>query len=361
MTVTAGAAAHTLRIRIPSWASDARATLNGKALHDRPKPGSWLTLDRHWRTGDVVEVSLPMRTVIEATPDDPDVQAVLHGPVVLAGTFDDQASAALARLDTTSVRQESQDPLRFTARADGTDVTLLPIARVHHQHYTVYWMTGEPPPPPPEFAAWHPFDETSGSTAADATGNGKTAQLAGGAAWLASGRTDGAVALDGADGHVALAADLLAGAAVYSIATWVRLDGQPDAWTRIFDIGTGTSANMFLTTRSDTGSLRYAITVGGGGEEQRIDADPLPTDRWVHVAVTYGDGSAVLYVDGAEAGRNDEVTAEPAHFGNHIRSAYIGRSQYADPYLKAAVDDFRVYGRTLTATEVAALAAPPAA
>ncbi|MFF4804984.1 LamG-like jellyroll fold domain-containing protein [Streptomyces sp. NPDC001351] len=33
---------------------------------------------------------------------------------------------------------------------------------------------------------------------------------------------------------------------------------------------------------------------------------------------------------------------------------YVGRSQYADPYLKGAVDDFRVYGRTLSATEVAA-------
>ncbi|WP_255951039.1 glycoside hydrolase family 127 protein [Streptomyces odontomachi] len=358
LTVTAGTATHALKVRIPSWASDARATLNGQALPDRPAPGSWLTVQRRWRTGDVVKVSLPMRTVIEATPDDPDVQAVLHGPVVLAGAYGDRAGATMPRLDTASVRQESQDPLRFTARADDEDVTLLPIARVHHQHYTVYWLTGEPPPPPPEFAAWHRFDETSGSTAADATGNGKTAHLVGGAAWLAAGQTGGAVTLDGTDGHVALADDLLAGASAYSLAGWVRLDGQPDAWTRIFDIGSGTTANLFLTPCSDTGTLRYAITVGGGGAEQRIDADPLPTDRWVHVAVTYGAGTAVLYVDGAEAGRNTAVTVEPKHFGNHMRSAYLGRSQYPDPYLKGALDDFRVYGRTLSGTEVAALAAP---
>lgn len=358
LTVTAGAATHALQVRIPSWASGARATLNGRPLPDRPKPGSWLTVRRQWRAGDVVEVSLPMRTVIEATPDDPDVQAVLHGPVVLAGAYGDRAGTTMPRLDTASVRQVSQDPLRFTARADDEDVTLLPIARVHHQHYTVYWLTGEPPPPPPEFAAWHRFDETSGSTASDATGNGRTAQLVGGATWLASGRSGGAVALDGTDGHVALADDLLAGAFAYSLATWVRLDGQPDAWTRIFDLGSGTTANLFLTPRSDTGSLRYAITVGGSGAEQRIDADPLPTDRWVHVAVTYGDGTAVLYVDGTETGRNTAVTVEPRHFGNHLRSAYLGRSQYPDPYLKGALDDFRVYGKTLSSAEVAALAAP---
>ncbi|WP_406130860.1 beta-L-arabinofuranosidase domain-containing protein [Streptomyces sp. NBC_00989] len=359
LRVTAGRVTHRLRVRVPAWAADARATLNGRTLPDRPKPGSWLTLERAWRTGDRVEVSLPMRTVVEPTPDDPDVQAVLHGPVVLAGAFGDQADPWLSRLDVDSVRQESSDPLRFTARADDADVTLLPIARVHHQHYSVYWLTGEPPPPPPEFAAWHRFDETSGTAASDATGNGRTAQLVGGASWLTVGRLGGAVALDGVDGHVALAEDLLAGASAYSLAAWVRLDGRPGTWSRIFDLGTGVTANMFLTPLSGDGTLRYAITAGGAGAEQRIDADPLPTDRWVHVAVTYGAGTAVLYVDGAEAGRNAAVTVEPRRFGNHIRAGYIGRSQYADPYLKGTVDDFRVHGRALSVTEVATLAQAP--
>ncbi len=355
LTVTAGRARHQLLVRIPAWASGARVRLNGRTLPDRPKAGGRLVLDRDWRTNDRVEVTLPMRTSVEATPDDPDVKAVLHGPVVLAGAYGDRANPWMPRLDTGSIRQTSASPLRFTARADGESVTLLPIARVHHQHYNVYWLTGQPPSPPPEFAAWHRFDETSGTSAADATGNGRTAQLAGGAAWTA-GHLGGAVALDGGSGHVALADDLLAGASAYSVATWVKLDGQPDYWTRIFDFGTGVTANLFLTPRSDSGTLRFAITAGGGGAEQRINADPLPTDRWVHVAVTYGAGTAVLYVDGREAGRNASVTVEPRHFGNHIRAAYIGRSQYADPYLKAAVDDFRVYGRALSQAEVAALA-----
>ncbi|WP_324606042.1 LamG-like jellyroll fold domain-containing protein [Streptomyces sp. NRRL WC-3725] len=354
LTVASGHAAHQLVVRIPAWASGARVRLNGRALPDRPAAGSRVTLDRAWRTGDRVEISLPMRTTLEATPDDPDVQAVLHGPVVPAGAYD-TANRWLARLDTSGIRQVSADPLRFTATADGKPVTLRRVARVHHQYYDVYWLTGRPPSPPPEFAAWHRFDETSGTTAADATGNGKTATLAGGASWT-QGHTGAAVALDGADGHVVLAEDLLAGASAYSVAAWVKPAGQPVAWSRVFDFGTGISANMFLTPLSDAGTLRYAITAAGVGAEQRIDADPLPTDRWVHVAVAYGSLTAVLYVDGREAGRNTEVTVEPRTFGNHIRAAYIGRSQYPDPYLKGAVDDFRVYGRTLRPAEVTALA-----
>ncbi|MER7394052.1 beta-L-arabinofuranosidase domain-containing protein [Streptomyces sp. NPDC000151] len=355
LTVASGEAEHELRIRIPSWASGARVKLDGRMLQDRPKPGSWLVLDRRWRAGDRVEVTLPMRLTTEPTPDDPDVQAVLYGPVVLAGAYGDRGAMRMPRLDPETVEKQTAVPMRFTARADDEAVTLLPIARVHHQRYNVYWLTGEPPSPPPAFAAWYRFDETSGTTAVDATGNDKAAQLVGGASW-ATGKTGGAVALDGGGGHVRLAEDILVGASAYSVATWVKLDGQPATWSRIFDFGTGATANMFLTPCSDAGTLRYAITVGGGGTEQRIDADPLPTGEWVHVAVAYGKGTAVLYVNGREAGRNEKVTAQPDWFGNHIPAAYIGKSQYPDPYLKAAVDDFRVYGKTLTAAEIAALA-----
>ncbi|MCZ0991436.1 glycoside hydrolase family 127 protein [Streptomyces diastatochromogenes] len=148
LTVTSGGASHQLLVRIPGWATGARVKLNGRTLSNRPAAGSWLTLGRAWRRGDRVEVTLPMRTTVEATPDDPDVQAVLHGPVVLAGAYGATASPWMPRLDTATVRQTSASPLRLTATADGETVTLLPIARVHHQYYNVYWLTGRPRPRP---------------------------------------------------------------------------------------------------------------------------------------------------------------------------------------------------------------------
>ena len=157
---------------------------------------------------------------------------MLHRPVVPAGAYDGRSNPWTPRLDTATVRQTSIDPQRFTADADGESVTPLPIARVHHRHHDVYCLTDQPPCPPPEFAAWCRFGETTGTTAA-ATGSGKTVRLAGKAAWTA-GHTGGAVALDG---------------------------------------------TAFLTPRRDAGTLRYAITAGGGGAERRIDADPLTTGR----------------------------------------------------------------------------------
>ena len=161
ITVASGQATMALRVRIPSWvAGPAQARLNGTRLAKPSAPGSWLVVERAWREGDCLEVSLPMRLSLDPTPDDPAVQAVTYGPVVLSGAYGPRAATAMPRLDTESLALTSQEPLKFSAstlgagtpgpRARGRTtrgaaarepVTLLPIARTQHQHYNVYWLT----------------------------------------------------------------------------------------------------------------------------------------------------------------------------------------------------------------------------
>jgi hypothetical protein len=69
------------------------------------------------------------------------------------------------------------------------------------------------------------------------------------------------------------------------------------------------------------------------------------------VAVTLSGGVGILYVNGAEVARNSAMTMSPASLGTTTQN-WIGRAQYADPYLDGAVDSFRVYSRALTASEV---------
>ena len=354
LDVLDGDAAAAVRIRIPGWAKGAVARVNGHPTRGGTA-GGWVVLKRRWRRGDRIEVGLPMRLAIEPTPDQPKVAAVTYGPVVLSGAYGDRALMPMPRLDPSSIERSPQS-LAFRASADGQDVQLLPIARMHHQHYTVYWRTGAPPPPPPPFAAWYRFDKTSGATARDSSGSGKDAALVGGAAW-AAGKLGGAVALDGTNGYVSAPDGVITGASAYTAATWVLID-KIATWARIFDLGVGTSAYMFLAAMSGDGTLRYAITSGGAGAEQQINASPLPAGTWKHVAVTYGNGVGILYVDGTEAGRNDAMQVEPSWFGDEVNRNYIGKSQYSgDPYLQGMIDDFRLYGRTLSAGEIQQLAA----
>jgi hypothetical protein len=128
------------------------------------------------------------------------------------------------------------------------------------------------------------------------------------------------------------------------------------AWARVFDFGSGTGAYMFLAPVSGANTLRYAITTTGAGGEQIIDASALSAGIWHHVAVTLSGSVGFLYVDGKTVATNSNLTLKPSSLGSTTQN-YIGKSQYADPNLNGSMDDFRIYTRALSATEVSTLAA----
>src|SRR5262249_40008189 len=77
-----------VQVRDPSWVkSGFTIAVNGKPepLAASAQPGSYVTVDREWKTGDVLQVRLPMSLRLEPMPDDPHVVAVLYGPILLAG------------------------------------------------------------------------------------------------------------------------------------------------------------------------------------------------------------------------------------------------------------------------------------
>lgn len=145
----------------------------------------------------------------------------------------------------------------------------------------------------------------------------------------------------------------------FTVASWVKLNSV-DTWSRIFDFGRDTTYNMFLTPSCDSGYIRFAITITGNSDEQRINgSNPLSSGSWQHVAVVKSGTTGILYVNGNEAGRNSTMTLRPVDLGE-TPNTYIGRSQYTDdPYLNGEVDDFYLYNRPLSSSEVASLADTP--
>ncbi|WP_203918539.1 LamG-like jellyroll fold domain-containing protein [Rugosimonospora africana] len=171
-----------------------------------------------------------------------------------------------------------------------------------------------------------------------------------------TGRIGNALELSGDNEYVTVPQGAVSGlTGDFTVSAWV--DPTKDTtWQRLFDFGTGTSNYMFLTLNKGTG-LRFAITTNGGGAEQQISSTTsLPLNTWSLVTVTVSGTTGTLYVNGQVVGTNPNVTLHPSDLGNTNQN-WIGRSQYpGDPYLAAAVDDFTVYGRALTAADVAALA-----
>ena len=202
---------------------------------------------------------------------------------------------------------------------------------------------------------WLKCEETSGTTAADASGMNHPGTLAGGGTWVA-GRAGNALQLNGSNGHLSLPADLMLDVGDFTLATWVYWNGS-QTWARIVDFGSGTSHNMFLTPRADNGKLRFAITVNGGKNERRLDhTAALPVGQWVHLAVTLSGQVATMYVNGAPTASTSTMFQAPFRMGPTGQN-WIGRSQYSgDAYFNGRVDDFRIYHGALGASEVALLA-----
>lgn len=205
-----------------------------------------------------------------------------------------------------------------------------------------------------ELAAWWKFDETSGTTAIDSSGNGRDATLQSGAL-RATGPIDNAVWLNGANtGFVALPSGVVSTLDDFSITTWVYIHTHT-AWARLFDFGNDTTNYLYLVPASGGGKLHFAITTSGVNGEQTIEGPALTPGVWHHVAVIHSGSSGTLYVDGEAVGTNEAMTLRPSNLGNTTRN-YLGKSQWSDPDLNGRMDDFRIYRRALDISEISTLA-----
>jgi len=158
-----------LAIRQPEWCPAMTVTVNGKRKVVSRRPGSYYALNRTFKSGDVVEVRLPMSLRMELLPNAPDHAALMYGPIVLAGRLGTQGLTPDSQLIInerqsgemlndkidiprwnrplgellTQTKRTSDDELRFTTSGfqGGKSVELIPWFRLTHERYNLYWHT----------------------------------------------------------------------------------------------------------------------------------------------------------------------------------------------------------------------------
>jgi hypothetical protein len=75
-----------LQVRYPSWARNGiEINVNGRRKSVSSQPGSFIQIEKTWKTGDKVEINIPFSLRLEPMPDDSNRVAVMYGPLVLAG------------------------------------------------------------------------------------------------------------------------------------------------------------------------------------------------------------------------------------------------------------------------------------
>jgi len=195
----------------------------------------------------------------------------------------------------------------------------------------------------------------------DSSGNGLDGEVFGGALFnqgmAGMGR---ALTLDGLVDYATLPiGSVIASADSMTVAMWANFAGG-GVWQRLFDFGSGTTSNMFLTPENGTTNvLRFAITTAGNaaGAESILDGLGALAPGWHHVAVSI-DGSTMsmtLYLDGIAVATGPTATL-PSDLGNTTQN-YVGDSQYtADPFYAGDIDELLIYTRALSPGEIRYLA-----
>ena len=74
-----------LNVRVPSWATSGFfVKINGNEQVVEAQPGSYLTLSRKWKDGDIVELRMPFSFRLNSVMDQPNIASLFYGPVLLA-------------------------------------------------------------------------------------------------------------------------------------------------------------------------------------------------------------------------------------------------------------------------------------
>ncbi|RVT71973.1 hypothetical protein EOD40_16260 [Flavobacterium sufflavum] len=198
---------------------------------------------------------------------------------------------------------------------------------------------------------YYKFNEASGTQATDTWGtNHATLQAT---ATRDTGRGGSALKLDGTStSYATLPTGIVSTLTDFTISTWVKMDVKSN-WMRVFDFGTGTSKYMFLSIQAGGANvMRYAIK-NGGSEQQLSFTYTLPLNTWTHFAITQSGNTCSMYINGALVATNTGVTIKPSTIGSTTLN-YLGKSQFSDPLFKGSIDEFKIFNRALSASEIAA-------
>ncbi len=156
-TVTGVEKNFTMKIRRPYWTIGMTVKVNGKKHSTAVGKDGYISINRNWRNGDIVEVCMGMSLREEPTKDDRKLVAFTYGPIVLAGkladvespfsnpekyndyySFDFNVPESISDMVTTGglkdIRQTGA--LHFETT---NGITLIPFYDAHHCRYAVYW------------------------------------------------------------------------------------------------------------------------------------------------------------------------------------------------------------------------------
>jgi len=173
LTIAEGSSGFKLMVRYPAWVSKGalKIAVNGKDVTYSVLPSSYVCIDRKWKKGDGIQITLPMHNTIEHLPNVPEYIAIMHGPILLGaktgtedlkgliaddGRWGQSSSGEFLPVDKAPILIDDNiqhignklnpvkdKPLNFTLNvkmANPAELVLEPFYRIHDARYMMYWL-----------------------------------------------------------------------------------------------------------------------------------------------------------------------------------------------------------------------------
>ena len=201
--------------------------------------------------------------------------------------------------------------------------------------------------------AGYAFEQESGQTVLDLSGNGNNGTLTGGATRNPDGNTGKAIEFNGSNSAIDLG-NLDITTPNMSIALWFKADdfGTSDARLISKANGTASSAHYWMIStirQSGQQKLRFRLKTDNGGTSTLIGNTTLTSDTWTHVTATYDGVNMKLFQAGIEVGslaKTGAISTSPSV------NASIGANPGNTRYFDGLIDDVRIYGEALDTTAI---------
>ena len=201
------------------------------------------------------------------------------------------------------------------------------------------------PPTPSGLVAAYSFDEGTGTTVADASGNGNNGTIIG-AAWTSAGRYGSGLVFDGRSALVIIndSASLHLTTAM-TLEAWVNPSSVSPAWQDVIYKG---DDNYYLEATSTVSTGPGGGGTFGGVPIWTCGPGPLAPNTWAHLAVTYDGATLRLYVNGVQV-----ASAVPTgSVSTSATALQIGGDYFYGQYFQGTIDEVRVYNVALTPQQI---------
>ena len=189
------------------------------------------------------------------------------------------------------------------------------------------------------------FNEGSGTTVNDMSGNGNNGTVIG-AAWTNSGKYGDALVFNGANALVIVSnSPSLQLSATMTLEAWVNPSVVSNVWEDVIYKGLD---NYYLEGTSGNGEVPVIGGTFGGSDTVLDGTGALPAKTWSYLAATYDGTTTRLYVNGVQVASQAQTGA----IATSTNLLQIGGDSFYGQFFKGIIDEVRIYDVALTAAQI---------